>query len=281
MRKQGLLRSKVDHETFWSTMLAGDRNKILSPPTLPPFVPASVSPVREEESELTNTWAITGQQETCSHLPPLDSSPPPPCWTEDILSEIERAVEANRPPKLHSLTNLLAPDSFRVEERSQVSNSAVLEVRSTRDQMHTMLAHSKRHELEAQRFMERSDFVDFSALFSNFCAQLEQLPRTPIPRAKKVSPTADSSKSLPSLPLPLPPPKQTPLPQATQALDDIKEESASSLSPPATVLTKSDPSPDTRPEAVPLCLGEVVSCSLAVKGPMGKSTLWNPLLSID
>ena len=258
MKRQGLLRRKMDHELFWRTMLSRDRAGV-SPP-LP------VSAVEEEYEELTNTWAVTGMQESlpANHEPQTHTQSP-----EEILRELRRAVETNKPPRLHCLSQSAeaAPPSPKPEAR-EVSKSALSDVIAARDRMQRMSEHSKRNESTAQLFMERSGFVDFSSVFSKFCSQLEELPLETEADQSNVKPITRITPikrgvSLP--PISRSPHRRTTAPQASPVLAPAEDRAPC-------------PAP---PERIPLSLSEVASCG-TVLIRASKTSLWrNTLVSID
>ncbi|KAI6652137.1 hypothetical protein LOD99_4682 [Oopsacas minuta] len=248
MKKKGLLRSRVDHELFWNTMLSQDKFKRPSPPH-----PVS-STIEEEPDDLTNTWAITGMHETNI---PADSSHVRS--TDKFLAEIKLAVDANKPPKMHSLSDLITSTPSLLSEISEESKAAIVEVRRARDKIHRMTAHSKRNEYTAQLFMEKSDFIDFSFVFSEFCSQLDtQLDNILI---------KDLPKQLPRI---LPIRKHMRLPPISHPQE--MERCVNSSAP--------DKSPSVS-EPIPLSMSEVVSCgSVVVRST--KTSLWrNTMVSID
>ena len=261
MKRQGLLRRKVDHELFWSTMLSRDRTDPIPPP--PPISYA----IEEEPEELTNTWAVTGMHD------PLSAAAAPPQThaqaTEQTLQDLRRAVEANKPPKLNCLSQLpqAAPAPACAAEVREVSKSSLLYVRAARDNMHRMSEHAKRNESTAQEFMEKSGFVDFSSVFSEFCSQLEQLPLETESDQKNVKPITKRKVSLP--------------PISQTRPHGHRRPSAPRVSPVPAAERTSPLSAPPAPERIPLSLSEVASCCTVVVRA-SKTTLWrNTLVSID
>ena len=253
MKKRGLLRSKLDHELFWDTMLSQGNTKRRSPP-----LPVS-SVIEEEPGDLTNTWAITGMHETRI---PAHRSQPHLKSADEVMAELRQAAEANKLPKMHSLSDaiLSAPPLF--SESSEASKAALVEVRAARDLMQRMTEHSRRNEFTAQLFMERPDFVDFSSVFSDFCSQvdnqLDSLPQK-IPAHKPHTTPVKKRVSLP------------PISHPHEQKRDVKPSSPSPETPPIPAVT----------ERIPLCMSEVVSCgSVVVRST--KTSLWrNPLVSLS
>ena len=253
MKRQGLLRRKLDHELFWSTMLSRNGRKQVSPPL------SATSVIEEEPEELTNTWAITGMQEATPAAQKSHTQSP-----EEILEELKRAVEANKPPKLHCLSQLVeaAPPSA-APELTEVSNSALVDVRAARDKMQRMAEHSKRNESTAQQFMEKSGFVDFSSVFSQFCSQLEQLPLETETDQKNVKHRTPRNRRVSLPPISRPRPHEHRRPTAPQ------------VSPAGATAEKKTP------ELIPLSLSDVVSCGTVLVRP-SKTTMWrNTLVSSD
>ena len=252
MKKRGLLRSKLDHELFWDTMLSQGSTKRRSPP-----LPVS-SVIEEEPEDLTNTWAITGMHQTRI---PAHRSQPHIKSADEVLVELRQAAEANKPPKMHSLSDVILSTQPLFSESSEASKAALVEVRAARDLMQRMTEHSRRNESTAQLFMERPDFVDFSSVFSEFCSRVDnQLDSLPLKTPTQKPHTTPVKKRV-SLP---------PISHPHEQRRYVKPYPPSPKTPPIPAVT----------EHIPLCMSEVVSCGSVVVRTT-KTTLWrNPLVSL-
>ena len=236
MKKRGLLRSKLDHELFWDTMLSQGSTTRRSP-----LLPVS-SVIEEEPGDLTNTWAITGMHE--SRIPAHRSQP---CVksVDEVLAELRQAAEANKSPKMHSLSDIILSTPPLFSESSEASKAALAGVRASRDLIQRMTEHSRRNKSTAQLFMERPAFVDFSSVFSDFCSRVDnQLDSLPL-KTPAQKPHTTPVKERVSLP---------PISHPHEQKRSVKPSLPSPETPPIPAVT----------EHIPLCMSEVVSCGSVV-----------------